>query len=592
MILFAILLSSTLILLSASTSPKNCSFTTTTVTCTGTVPKVVPNETNEVVLLAPIEFTARIFCNVTWTNVRKLSLIYLRYRAYLFDHLFDCLGHIESLNINGSIWVVTGNAFYGLDNVTTLDLSDSSVDQKQLQKLFSLQTTIEKLTNLIVSNDGVPLEINQHLISALSPRPIKHLDFSNNDVTFNFHNSSQLCETLKTLDLRRSSISVKHLPRLCPSLQFVDLSENFNLTRSLKFCKEHVLLKIPSFYSARVMVLNRILLGEDGFRMSACTATFYHSELIRNLYFSHNNIPKFGIWFDFSFVFPFIVPHLEYICLSHNNIADIDKGALSLLPNVKSVDLSFNNLHKMQNFEGIMPYLFQRNLYLSSVDLATNGLSYLPDKTFSLNSRLQEIRLSNNTFKQLSLNFSQLYSLQILDLRFNQIQYLKLQSRNKVEEFYQKRTEGGNETKDEFQILLEGNPFTCDCIALQFLRWFQQSPIFNASYQCFSNGNVFPMTETAVQVSEENCERPKRKLRTILLSTILPGSTLIGTIIVASFLYKRRKKQKRIKLLSEKIRLIREDRAGYKFLVFLSFSDMDAQFVGNNVYHQLQVCYN
>ena len=585
MFLSSIILSMHVVLLSASQLQTNCGFSPTTVTCTGIIPKVVPNETIEVVLLAPIEFKAGIFCNVTWPSVRQLTLMYLRYRAYLFDHLFDCLRQIETLKINGSIWFVTSNAFDGLDNVTTLDMSDGSVDSKQLQKLFSLHTTITKLSNLIVSNNGVQLDINQPLISALSSRHIKVIDVSENDVIFDFHNSTKLCTNLTHLNLSSSSITVKHLPRLCPSLQLTDLSGNFNVTRSLKLCKKSTLLRIPSFYSVGVMVLNRIILGVDGLHWPACSVTFYHPKLIRELGFSYNNIPKFDIKFDF----PFIMTNLEHIRLSHNNISDIGNDALSLLPTVERVDLSFNNLQKMHTYEETMPYLFRNNFYMSSVDLASNRMSYLPDKTFINNLRLKEILLSYNAFEQLSLNFSHLYSLQILDLRFNHIQYLDQSSRNKVDEFYKQRAKASNGTKDAPQILLEGNSFTCDCVALQFLRWFQTSPIFNASYKCFSNGASYPMTNTAVQVAEENCERPKRELRIILLSTIIPGSGLLGTAILTAVLLKRHKKKKRSIALNERIRLIREERTGYKLLVFLSFSETDAQFVGDNVYHQLQV---
>ena len=75
----------------ASNCPTNCSCISTTVTCNGTIPDVVPDNTEEVVLinldwlLAP-----RRFCNVTWKNVKNMGILY-DYYVTLSDHVFDCL---------------------------------------------------------------------------------------------------------------------------------------------------------------------------------------------------------------------------------------------------------------------------------------------------------------------------------------------------------------------------------------------------------------------------------------------------------------------------------------------------------------------
>ena len=124
----------------ASNCPTNCSCISATVTCNGTIPDVVPDNTEEVVLVNLDSYLApRRFCNVTWKNVKNMGILY-DYYVTLSDHVFDCLGQIESMEIKGTWVLPTNQTFYGLKKLTELDLSESTNSERTYKMLFSIRS--------------------------------------------------------------------------------------------------------------------------------------------------------------------------------------------------------------------------------------------------------------------------------------------------------------------------------------------------------------------------------------------------------------------------------------------------------------------
>ena len=527
--------------------------------------------------------------------MRTLSLLSYPFFIQLVGYMFDCLSQIQTIRISGSSWYLylSNQTFYGLTNVTMLDLSDGYISSSALKAWFSDRSVLPKLSYLNLSMNCVPLPLvfDQATIDSLSSRPLQLIDLSHNiyGLTFDFQNSSALCTTLNRLILHDTPITVKQLPSQCDSLQFVDLSGNQELALGVKRCMDSFFdFPINSFYCATVMHLDRLMTDARGYHISNCLVFLpMCSESIRELYFSDNFIPEFELLFGFGA----IGEDLQYINLSHNNIKTINTEALAFIPTLKKVDLSFNKLSHMQDFKGTFEALFRWNLELSSIDMSYNGLSYLPDKTFESNSNLSEVHMSHNIFRQVSLNTSNLSSLAILDFRFNKIQYLDRQSMQRVDDLYKNHKHGdilGQGTKP-LHILLEGNPFICSCEALEFLQWFVSSPIHNTSYVCQLDGKNIPVTHAAVHAAEEDCERPRRKRRTILLSTILPGFSLAAIATGLVILYKRYKRRLVQQRLDDRLRLIQEEQTGFKFTVFLSYCSLDAEFVVPHIRQPLEV---
>ena len=476
-----------------------------------------------------------------------------------------------------------------------LELSNSSINSDDLKQMFSPSSITSNLRYLNLSMCHIPLIVDQAVIDSLASRPLELLDLShNNKLTFDFGNSSELCTTLTTLILHDSSITILDLPPFCSSLQFVDLSGKQEMATELKQCVNNIAyIELRNvFYFARVMHLDRLITDTKAYLTSNCHVFIMSDELrtvkhkIIEFYFSYNSISQFEILFDFVYA----GNSLKLISLSHNSIENINKRAFFYLDSLEKIDLSHNQLSQMSDNKGTFQDLFLNNQNLTSIDLSSNGLSHLPDETFLLNLNLAEIGLSRNAFSQLSFNFSYLNDLSVLDMRFNKIKYLDSGSRQMVDLMYAnnylEKNFGKNTT---LQILLEGNPFTCRCEALGFLEWFMSSPIVNSSYTCVIDGQKIPMPELAVQTAREECEKPKRRRRTIVLSTLLPIITLAAIIGAIIFSYRRYKRRQEQRLLEDKLRLIQEELTRFPYTVFLSYSSDDTEFVRQHIRPQMEV---
>ena len=590
-------LSSTLVIPSQATAcPTSCSCVSTTMTvmCNDTIPDKVPDDIVEVVLekLTALTLAQRRFCDVTWPNVITLFLSFDKYKLpYFHDHTFDCLDQIQTLVMRNLEWwmIPTAGIFHGFSNVTTLDVSQSVLITATIKWLFSDSSNFPQLRHLNLSRNRIPLNVDQEVIDSLSSRALELLDFSKQgEITFDFDNSSELCQTLQTIILHNSRMITKDLPRnQCDSLQYVDLSGNQDVTQPLKQCVDtYRYLAIDKFLVVTTMRLDREMNDDRGYATSNCRVGILNGIRIRELYFSHNYIPDFQILF-----YGWVIGNLEYINLSNNHIKTINPDAFRYLTTLLTIDLSFNNLNEMTHLEDTFQKLFRWNENLTSIDLSSNGLSYLPDKSFLSNANLVEIRLSQNSFTQLSLDVSKLHKLELLDLRYNNIQYMDERSMQKVESLNNKHQNGvqlgQNNTK--LQLLLEGNPFTCKCEALSFLQWFVTSPIFNSSYTCDVDGRTIVMTQQAVHEASEDCERPIRRQRTIALSTVLPAAAIATIVAMVIILYRRRKRRLEQQRFDDTLRLIREELIGYEHTVFLSCSSVDREFVNQHIRQPMQV---
>ena len=596
LILITNTLSSALLIPSQPTScPTNCSCVSTKIRCNDTIPDEVPDDIVEVALenLTYLTLAPSRFCDVTWPNVRTLYLpfgppMFYYHWFTLQEHTFDCLDQIQTLVMRDLQWWMMSIAgvFHGFTNMTTLYVSKNHLTTTNYTWLFSDRSNFPNLRHLNLSQSESILNVDQDFIDSLSSRPLELLDLSKQSkITFDFKHSKALCQTLQTIILHDTRIITKHLPlNQCDSLQYVDLSGNQDLAQPLKHCVDaYTVIPIHRFLDVKTIRLDRLMLDEKGYSTSNCNPVIPYDFRIHELYFTDNYIPDFGILF--------YIENLEYISLSHNHIKTINPDAFKDLTTLLTINLSFNNLKEMPDLEDTFQKLFSWNENLTYIDLSSNGLSYLPGNSFLSNENLAEIRLSHNSFKQLSLNVSNLRKLQLLDLRYNDIKYLDDQSRHKVEFLNNKHQNGlqlgQNYTK--LQVLLEGNPFTCKCKALPFLQWFVTSPISNSSYTCNLDGRKIPMTPQAVHEASEDCERPMRRRRTIALSTMLPAVAIATIVAMVIIMYRRRKRRLEQQRFDETLQLIRMELIGYEYTVFLSCSSVDREFVNQHIRQPMQV---
>ena len=114
--------------------------------------------------------------------------------------------------------------------------------------------------------------------------------------------------------------------------------------------------------------------------------------------------------------------------------------------------------------------------------MAGNGIPFLPSDTFLSNTMLERIDLSENCFQQMTFEINHLRHLKLLDMQKNSIESLNAFSRNSLDKLYNHQNKETGET-DNHSLLadLRGNPFSCSCQSLDFLKWFVSSPVFKST---------------------------------------------------------------------------------------------------------------
>ena len=595
--------------------PQHCMCDTVRMRCENFIPRYVPDYVSEIILSLSLFnstlLTPGIFCNVSWNGVTRLSIKDTGSQSFFFNnYIFICLKKIQVLKLYTTNSLnASKNVLYGLDSVKVLDLSGCDrLRTKDLVILLSGKTNVANLQKLFLTNTGNIYEginISKDLIDALSDKDITEVDLSSTIISANNPILDGICDTLKMVNLSNSILAIDSyflLNRTCRSLRILDLNALNDPHRTRKHHNVSCInksLPVPTwlfdgfqfFQYLDIINLSRLTTDTDFLFFINCSVLGVNESVyVKEIHISGYNIPTLDMEVHK------IQNKLQYIDLSNNKIETIGLNLLKRFQYLTKLDLSKNKLSQTNLFDRTFSLLFQNNSHLEDINLNDNGLSYLPASTFSSNIYLKRIDVSNNLFKQITFNVSRLINMNILDMQNNSIQYLDESSRRAVESLYKKHKRLKNLIKQNssatFLIDLRSNPFSCECDSLQFVKWFVASPIFKATrhqYHCKSDGQEIEMNNKAIEAAEDDCERPKRTLRKILLSSVIP--TAIATLLLMVFIYvvKRYRKKKFYQRLKDQVGLLHDDEIGFRFPVFMSFSSDDSEFVLPNVLSPLQV---
>ena len=600
--------------ISAKNCPNSCWCSGNRMMCHAVIPQTVPNYTTEIILsqYPPTRLVPNVFCNVSWNTVNKLDIRWSQGGGngagwiYLRNDAFRCLQQIEYIKFNISYLVnFTDIYFDGLENIIALDFSDSlRLTTPGIVHMLSLNTSFPKLTRLILSGTGAyfgGIDVSQDLIDVLSYRGITELDVTFTPVSRSTAtNISGICDTIATINVSQADFIAKSSfgdIKQCSSLKTLDLSgasfpklkpfreAEQNFTFNVSYSREHFSPFLTNLYE---LYLNSIA------GIERVTANIYNSSVTLDLSLAWSDIHFSG----------YTIPVLDLeikttnaswktIDLSHNNIEHIGPKLFKHLQSLTKVDLSGNRLTKTSS--DIFSDLFKNNTRLEQLNLNGNMLITLPLDTLVSNIKLKKLYLSHNFFKQLTFDISQLTELEYLDLSHNSIEYLNEYSIRLLDDLYDKQISavGLSESNTTFVLYLSGNPFTCQCSALQFLQWFIQSPLFKTSkqdYRCTLNRESIPMDAEAVRVSNDDCERPIRRTRKIVLSVSMPATVMLLLSITGIILVRRRGRLRYYRRMEYQLDMIQGNMAEFTFPVFLSYSSEDSNFVYGQVYKPLQVC--
>ena len=589
-----------------------CHYDEKSMGCYDCIPKTIPEYVTGVELV-DIDYQTLVdgvFCHPSWGNLIQLSIRCDKRCAeigYIFDGVFRCLDNLRVLKVSLQKWYINGKkAFTGLPKVSLIDLSGCfKICTPDIITILSDSGQIPGVTELVLSGTGnncrpqASFVINQTLFDLFASRNITSVDLSSTQIHCDPVNIT--CTSLSTLNLSNAEIEGTHKIENrfnCSSLRVVDMSgiklavdailkSVYNLTSNTPVLVGEKRYP-PLLSSVSRLYLNRLVSDTHAFYFRNISVRVVAKNNLKEFYFCGYNIPKFDVEFNFTH------NHMENLVLSNNRMEDIGFKVFRNFPFLRRVDISHNNLGSSKTSSEAFSVLFRENYQLEEIIAANNNILFLPRNTFLSNMLLEKLDLAGNKMKQLTFEISHLTRLKVLDMRNNSIETLDSFSRQAVDKLY---SFGGKkhisiETNASLLVDLRGNPFTCDCRSLDFLTWFVESPIFLSTrytYLCKADGQNIPMGKAAILAAENDCERPKRRMRKILLASILPAFGAVVVSIGIRLVIKKRKERLRIQRLEDRTRLIQDGDLDMTFLAFLSFSSEDERFVAANVLQPLTV---
>ena len=147
---------------------------------------------------------------------------------------------------------------------------------------------------------------------------------------------------------------------------------------------------------------------------------------------------------------------LKYLNASHNKIG-LQKGGCNENPSPKD----FSTLFKPLN-------------YLVTLDISFNYLTFLRSEFLQTQNNLVELRVSNNELSSWDPNMTHMVHLELLDLSHNNLADLSKTTRMTLDQL-----EGHPEyrTKEHISLNLDGNPLSCTCPKISFLKWLADTTV-------------------------------------------------------------------------------------------------------------------
>ena len=338
--------------------------------------------------------------------------------THMTSHIEDETETVTSLSLHGNnIKRVPSHAFRTFSNLVDLDLSLNRIERIASQafaSLYSLRT----------------LNLSRNHLSHLKPEVLR-----NNQLLTSLDLSDNQVASLSDLNLRNiplTSLDVSH-----NFIQHLQRDQLFPVMTSLKYFKlsnsqRPLSIDIDTFVGFNLQSI-------DLKNNQIIDFAFLNTLKTVNLTLDGNTVSMTSLQGII------MLQYVEHLSLSNCSIRDVTRADLASLQQVRSLDLSRNNLRS------------------------------LPEDVFSqCCSQLQFLNIAHNRLRSISPHlFRNLHSLTNLDVSFNQIQTFDTSLQNVFDVVT--------------TLALRGNPLHCNCELVWLRRWLDERDVStNEGLDCHS----------------------------------------------------------------------------------------------------------
>ncbi|XP_046375336.2 toll-like receptor 4 [Haliotis rufescens] len=419
-------------------------------------------------------------------NVKDSKLLAIHAGAFL---PFKNISKIVLENVMTLPTAMALRAFYGLNgkNVSQVLMRNSNKYvslNRNLQSQLITKETLIYLTHICIEHLDLSyshiIYLDENFLLIIS-RCIKYLDLSNNNIlgnTFIFFQMS-LCKNLLFLDASGQSKFNKRRYDLGQgnlNSQF-KVTENglYNLYRHRISPENCSVSKLESVGAGirfppnlRICILSGITRYFGEFFITGITGSAH----LAKLDLSYN-----GAW---GFVKQINgLSFLNEVDLSGNEGRGMTKDFLLSFPNMTSLALNNMGFDKETLRRGGSVLEGLKTMHaLRYLDIVGNDIRYMDMGSIRT---LISLNVSRNNLVSVPFEHNDLPDLHILDLSVNSITYFDDDTMDMLESLGQ---------KNKLVLRLKGNPLSCSCHSLLFVRW-----IFSSSVTFDSNGNYSCVTE-------------------------------------------------------------------------------------------------
>ena len=540
--------------------PVSCKCDGSKLECNKHIPLYVPPFSKEVIVHQAYMGEQFNFSDKGWENVTRLSinpgLSVFHNRPERFRNLrryeFKNLRNLERLQIACKCLAkIKKNAFYGLDKLKILDLSNNpSLSIDSVVEGLHGTTILPKLSELYLSNTSV-MDFNAFLLgkkffTAVKTKRLKVLDISNTENAW-FQMDIDLLSAfpyIEKLNISNAGLAIASLMAPFALIDMHPIVTSFENLKVLDISYPSVSYQITDSVFGESMPhgLNHM---HSPFRLTQLYAKRLITSPGRVYATSNSTHLCFGLKprrTEHKFCYIGNINNLKKLVLAENLLECIEASVWKNIPNLIYLDISTNKLGKtfVDGRAKAITVILKR---LKVLILANNAIFSINEDVFQGAKCLEILDLSMNKLDKITFHTNNFASLKKLDLRYNRLVVLDELSIQRLSNLFEnsksirnsKFIRNSKQNGGKMELILAGNPLLCSCENIPLLNWLMS---LNESFTCMMEEAEYSLDERVILKAKYLC---KEMFVMIVFGTMSVFVIIATAIMVYTFKKERRR---------------------------------------------------